>query len=154
MVFTLCIGGFFHVKSRVFLRFDLSFFVICFAIASNTKEEEGVLIFIAAEAEVVTPRTSPSLPRPASRATDLQHDVHLYEPKVLLHLNSEEEKEVVGPRRWVLDTGATNHMMGSRNVFAELNTGITGTVKFGDGSVVAIEGKGTILFACKSEEHH
>ena len=59
----------------------------------------------------------------------------------------------MGPRRWVLDTGATNHMTGSRSVFAELNTGVAGTVKFGDGSVVAIEGKGTVLFACKNGEH-
>ena len=59
----------------------------------------------------------------------------------------------MGPGRLVLDTGATNHMTGSRNVFVELNTGITRTVKFGDGSVVAIEGKGTGLFACKTGQH-
>ena len=53
----------------------------------------------------------------------------------------------------MLDTGATKHMTGSRDVFAELNTSVTGTVKFGDGSVVDIEGKGTVLFACKSGEH-
>ena len=44
-------------------------------------------------------------------------------------------------------------MTGTRTVFAELNTGVTGTVKFGDGSVVDIQGKGTVLFACKSGEH-
>ena len=60
----------------------------------------------------------------------------------------------MGPHRWVLDTGTTNHMIGSRNVFAELDTGVTGTVKFGDGSVVDIKGKGTVLFACKFGEHH
>ena len=85
-------------------------------------------------------------------AADAEACVHLIERKVLLHL-SEEEKEAMGPRRWVLDTGATNHMTGSRSVFAELNTDIAGTVKFGDGSVVAIEGKGTVLFACKNGEH-
>ena len=53
----------------------------------------------------------------------------------------------------MLHTDTTNHMMGSRNVFIELNTDVTGTVKFGDGSVVAIKGKGTILLACKSGEH-
>jgi hypothetical protein len=57
------------------------------------------------------------------------------------------------PRRWVLDTGATNHMTGTRHIFAELDTAVTGSVRFGDGSVVAIEGKGTVLFACKSGEH-
>jgi hypothetical protein len=57
------------------------------------------------------------------------------------------------PHRWVLDTGATNHMTGSCNVFAELDSGLTGTVKFGDGSLVDIQGKGTVLFSCKSGEH-
>ena len=51
----------------------------------------------------------------------------------------------MGPRRWVLNTGVTNHMMGSWNVLAELNTSVTGTIKFGDGSVVTIEGKGLRL---------
>lgn len=56
-------------------------------------------------------------------------------------------------RRWVLDTVVTNHMMGTRFVFAELDSGVTGTIKFGDGSVVGIQGKGTILFRCKTDEH-
>ena len=57
------------------------------------------------------------------------------------------------PERWVLDTGATNHMTGSRGAFSELDTGIISTVRFGDGSVIKIEGRGTILFACKNVEH-
>jgi hypothetical protein len=59
----------------------------------------------------------------------------------------------VAPCRWVLDTGATNHMTGSRRLFAELGTGVTGTMRFGDGSMVDIEGKGAILFALKFGEH-
>jgi transposase InsO family protein len=110
-------------------------------------------MYIAAETEVTAPRMSCSHPRPPSPAAEPRSCVHLVEHKVLLHL-SEEKKEVMGPRRWVLDTGATNHMTGTRAVFAELNTSVTGTVKFGDGSMVDIEGKGTVLFACKSGEHH
>ena len=52
-----------------------------------------------------------------------------------------------------LDTGATNHMTGSRSAFSELDTGIQGTVKFGDGSVVNIQGRGIVLFKCKNGEH-
>ncbi|XP_066323493.1 uncharacterized protein [Miscanthus floridulus] len=85
--------------------------------------------------------------------TNVEARVHLVERKVLLHL-SEEEKEAMRPHRWVLDTGAMNRMTGSRSVFVNLNTGVAGTVKFGDGSVVAIEGKGTVLFAYKNGEHH
>jgi len=44
-------------------------------------------------------------------------------------------------------------MTGTRTVFVELNTDVTGTAKFGDGSVVDIQGKGTVLFACRSGEH-
>lgn len=44
-------------------------------------------------------------------------------------------------------------MTGSRSAFAELDTAVTGTVKFGDGSVVHIEGHGTVLFSCRSREH-
>ena len=52
-------------------------------------------------------------------------------------------------RRWVLDTGATNHMTGAKSAFSELDSGIRGTVKFVDGYVVEIEGHGTILFVGK-----
>ena len=34
-------------------------------------------------------------------------------------------------RRWVLDTGATNHMTGAKSAFFELDLGIRRTVKFG-----------------------
>jgi hypothetical protein len=54
----------------------------------------------------------------------------------------------------VLDSGATNHMTGSRSAFTEPDLGIHGSVKFGDGSVVDIEGRGTILFMGNGGEHH
>jgi hypothetical protein len=54
---------------------------------------------------------------------------------------------------WFLDTGAGNHMTGRHDAFTELNTGITGTVKLGDGSNVKICGRGTILFKCSNGEH-
>ena len=108
-------------------------------------------MYVAADTEVCA--LQDSCPHPESPPHDVpQARVHLVERKVLLHLN-EEEKEAEGPRRWVLDTGATNHMTGSWSVFVELNTGIAGTIKFGDGSVVTIEGKGTVLFAYKNGEH-
>jgi hypothetical protein len=61
--------------------------------------------------------------------------------------------EVKEGRRWVLDNGTLNHMIGIWEVFAELETNAYGTMKFGDGSVVEIEGTGTILFVCKTGEH-
>jgi hypothetical protein len=51
-------------------------------------------------------------------------------------------------QRWYLDSGASNHMMGSKAAFSELDGNVTGTVKFGDGSRLAIRGRGTIIFRC------
>ena len=45
---------------------------------------------------------------------------------------------------WYLDTGATNHMTGSRNFFCDLNKSTSGFVKFGDNSTIRIEGRGDI----------
>jgi hypothetical protein len=49
--------------------------------------------------------------------------------------------------------GASNHMIGAREVFSNLNGGMVSTVRFSDGSVIRIEGCGTILFSCKNGEH-
>ena len=48
----------------------------------------------------------------------------------------------------VLDSGVSNHMTGSKAAFSELDDDVIGTVKFGDGSRVAIRGRGTIIFRC------
>lgn len=53
---------------------------------------------------------------------------------------------------WYLDNGASNHMTGVREYFAELDENVTGLVRFGDGSRVQIKGKGTILVECKNKE--
>ena len=45
-------------------------------------------------------------------------------------------------------------MMGSKAAFSELDDDVTGTVKFGDGSRVAIRGRDTIIFRCQNGEHH
>lgn len=54
---------------------------------------------------------------------------------------------------WFFDTGGSNHMSGDKFCFQELDTSITGRVKFGDGSIIEICGRGSILFKCKNEEH-
>jgi hypothetical protein len=121
---------------------------------AQAKEEEHALMYIAADPEVIASPVPccPRRPPLAPAAPESKTRVHLTEPKVLLHL-SEEQEEAVQPHRWVLDTGATNHMTGARSVFAELDTSISGTVKFGDGSLVNIHGKGTVLFVCRTGEH-
>ena len=68
--------------------------------------------------------------------------VRLVEAKVFAQLDWEEGDQDAG--LWYLNTGATNHMTGARGVFSELDTSVAGTVLFGDGSMVEIEGRGMI----------
>lgn len=53
---------------------------------------------------------------------------------------------------WYLDNGASNHMTGQKLKFKNLNEGIQGKVRFGDGSMVEIKEKGSIVLQCKNEE--
>jgi hypothetical protein len=77
--------------------------------------------------------------------------IHVEEQKVFIQLGSREEHQE--QHRWVLDTGATNHMSGYRSAFSELDTGVTGSVHFGDGSLTEIEGRGMVVLICKNQEH-
>ena len=45
-------------------------------------------------------------------------------------------------------------MTGSKESFSELDGDVTGMVKFGDCSRVAIQGHDTIIFRCQNREHH
>jgi hypothetical protein len=54
---------------------------------------------------------------------------------------------------WYLDTGASNHMTGDSDKFAELDTSVNGRVRFGDGSAVEIRGRGSVLMKCLTGEH-
>ena len=71
--------------------------------------------------------------------------INLNEPRAQVHLGrvgGEQEQQ------WYLDSNASNHMMGSKEAFSELDGNVTGTVKFGDGSRVAIRGHDNIIFRC------
>jgi hypothetical protein len=83
----------------------------------------------------------------ASNATE----VHLHEDKLFVQLGDWKDFEAECTR-WILDSGATKHMTGSRSAFADLDEAIRGTVCFGDGSVVGIVGKGTVVVECKNNE--
>ncbi|KAD5802866.1 hypothetical protein E3N88_14226 [Mikania micrantha] len=53
---------------------------------------------------------------------------------------------------WFLVNGAGNHMTGNQELFAELDQGMVGRVRFGDGSCVDIKGNGKIVLECKTGE--
>jgi transposase InsO family protein len=76
-----------------------------------------------------------------------------------IFLNEERAKVRLGDERepvdvpWYLDSGASNHMTGSRSVFADLDARITGSVHFGDNSIVGICGRGTVVIMVRGDEH-
>ena len=71
--------------------------------------------------------------------------VNLDEPRAQVYLGRVDGEQ---EQRWYLDSGASNHMTGSKASFFERDDDVTGTVKFGDGSRVAIQGCDTIIFRC------
>ena len=53
-------------------------------------------------------------------------------------------KEANAKDLWYLDTGYSNHMCGDLEAFSKLNDSFSDTVKFGDNSLIAVEGKGKV----------
>jgi hypothetical protein len=133
--------------------------------AHVAEEDEGTLLL--AHAEVIGSDTlpAPNLVRTEAEATKPVAAAQRWPlitssvPKRRVELVEKEVYTVLGdrgegdPKRWIFDTGASNHMTGIKEAFADFDTGVVGTVRFGDGSVVQIEGCGTILFACKNGAH-
>jgi hypothetical protein len=54
---------------------------------------------------------------------------------------------------WYLDSGASNHMCGQRDLFGDLDETIQGLVTFGDTSKVPFKGKGNIPIKLKNDDH-
>jgi hypothetical protein len=73
------------------------------------------------------------------------------EPRAQVYLGTGRDDELMEGR--YLNIGPTNHMMGRCDVFSHLDQAVHGSVKFGDGSVVAIQGCGTIIFSGRNGEH-
>lgn len=65
---------------------------------------------------------------------------------------SKYAKEPVSNETWYLDNGASNHMTGNLLAFYVIDNNVGGKVKFGDGSTVVIEGRGSIILSCKNGE--
>lgn len=74
------------------------------------------------------------------------------EEHVVPKLTQGDVIETTESNLWYLDNGASNHMTGQHSKFDQLDTKVTGQVRFGDGSLVKIEGKGSITLLCKNGE--
>ncbi|WVZ50972.1 hypothetical protein U9M48_002169 [Paspalum notatum var. saurae] len=96
------------------------------------------------------PGTGQQRPRPTPVVEVPPARVHLVEAHAHAQFDGAGDTD---DALWHLDTGATNHMTGSRAVFSDIDASVRGTVRFDDGSLVDIEGRGTVLFSCKSGEH-
>jgi len=75
---------------------------------------------------------SSPLPPPSPRSTELAPlpsapipELHVVEKKVHTELDNVADRDST---RWILDTGASNHMSESRTAFADLDTGVTGSI--------------------------
>jgi hypothetical protein len=93
-------------------------------------------------------------------ATELQWSVVTSSvPKYRIELVEEEVYTVLrnvgeeDPKRWIFDTGPSNHMTDIKEVFVDLDNGVVSIARFDDGSVVQIKDCITILFASKNREH-
>ena len=87
------------------------------------QEEEATLMMAIAS----FPSDAPSpVPPPTLHSTSTPAALpalHLIERKVFAALDSDADLD---SRRWILDTGASNHMSGSKAAFADLDTDVIG----------------------------
>lgn len=76
----------------------------------------------------------------------------LNENKVIASFLTKNEEKISESNMWCLDNGASNHMTCFKAKFTELDENVAGQVRFGDGSTVNIEGRGTVTLLCKNGE--
>ena len=89
----------------------------------------------------------PSFPLSVSTSST---ELHLDEPRAHAFLSKGVANDKIDG--WYLDTGTTHHMTGRRE-FSDLDSGVKGSVKFGDASAVEIKGVGSVIFKAKMGEH-
>lgn len=62
----------------------------------------------------------------------------------------QECKSEGGSNVWYMNNEASNHVTCKCSMFKELDEKISRKVRFGNGSTVKIEGKGSVAFRCKN----
>lgn len=82
-----------------------------------------------------------------------KQDVVMLNDEELIPELHNAEKEQLHTDIWYLDNRVSNHKTGHHAKFQRLDESITGALKFGDGSIVEIMGKGSILLQCKNSHH-
>ncbi|KAL5816417.1 hypothetical protein ACOSQ3_024795 [Xanthoceras sorbifolium] len=54
---------------------------------------------------------------------------------------------------WFLDSGASNHMTGRKDLFTELDEKVHGEISFGDLSKIPVQGRGDVMIKQKNGDH-
>jgi len=86
----------------------------------------------------------------AHQAASHDHVFQLDEPRAQAVLNVTADEEAIDG--WYLDSGATHHMTGRRELFANIDGDVRGSVRFGDASKVDIQGVGRRLHHVRRQE--
>jgi hypothetical protein len=106
------------------------------AAQADGEEESALLLTSATITESVT------VPK--------QTTVHLDEGKLFVQLGDGGHGDC---SCWILDSGAMNHMFGDHTTFTKVDRHVQRTVRFRDGAVANIVGRGSIILKCKNGEH-
>jgi hypothetical protein len=122
----------------------------CGGLLAQDEEDEGPAMMMACVEEVLehAPPSASSVIDDTLACTG--GHVFLNEQRAIVTPSHACEQ---GSQVWFLDTGATNHMTGAADAFADLDRSVTGKVRFVDGSVVDIRGRGTVVFAVDGGDH-
>ena len=83
--------------------------------------------------------------------TESTIDLDIEEPRACVFLSTGSDEDKLDG--WYLNSGATHHMIGRRELFTNLDCKGRGTVKFSDASKVEIHGVGSIIFEAKTNKH-
>jgi hypothetical protein len=101
---------------------------------AQEEEEQALLLSVCVDSgeKGIDPHIEPPLEftPAASPAAAPDGSLHFLENKVLATFDNAGDRD---PTRWVLDTGASNHMTGSRAAFSNIDSGVTGTSASGMG---------------------
>jgi hypothetical protein len=111
--------------------------------ANLTREDDEELLLMARVCEINV--------NPTSQLPD--GGIHLHEPTAHVFLGAVGYDDDNDPLEgWYLNTSASSHMTGRADSFSLLDRTVQGTVRFGDGFVVPIEGRGIATFLGKTGE--
>jgi hypothetical protein len=106
-----------------------------------TREDDEETLLMARVSEINVDPT-PQLP---------EGGLHLHESMAQVFLGAGGYNGDIEPQEgWYLDTGASSHMTKHVDSFSLLDHAVQGIMRFGDVSIVPIEGRGIVTFLVKT----